>query len=421
MPAHRRSTPRGARSCTPPVALIVAAFAATPFLLAQSGAPDEPTPVLTASKLLDPAEMTGPHHRIEESVRTPGPYHVFTVTSTFGTFEAHGRSQMPVRLQEIAALAALEEVNKAGVVARAAGEQLVKVGTGVVKAVSDPVDTAKGIGSGVKRLGVNLARRSKRVYERATDDSKKQGDGGGAGEMAADAGKRLIGVNSARRKWAQRVNADPYTSNPVLRDALETIAGYDVAGRIATGFVVPIPPLVGTTAKVGDLVWGRDPEALRKLNEERAREIGATDDGFSAFFRNRTFTLTMQTRFIAALHAVPVPGVGDYLESAAEAEDEREALFFVESAEMLQVRHAQTPVASVLTESRAIVARHPDGRTVALLPLDWVRRSDPTTTEFKELAERARRELGATALTLEVSGTVTPAAAKDLASVGWTR
>jgi hypothetical protein len=403
------------------LALLVSSAAVLTHVQPPAPTPDEPDPVLTADALVDPAQLTGPHHRIEPAVRTPGPYHVFTVTSTFGTFEAVGRRQLAVRLQEIAALAALDDVNRAGVVARAAGEQLVKVGTGVVSAVSDPVDTAKGIGSGVKRLGVNLARRTKRAYERVTDDDRKKDDDGNAGDAAADAGKRLIGVNAARRKWAQRVNADPYTSNPVLREALETIAGYDVAGRIATGFVVPIPPLVSTTAKVGDLVWGRDPEALRKLNEARARELRATDDGFGAFFRNRHFTLTMQTRLVAALHAVRVPGLGDYLESAAEAEDEREALFFVESAEMLQMRHAETPVSAVLPESRALVARLAGGGAVALLPLDWVRRSDATTAEFKDLAARARPALGATTLRLEVSGTVTPAAAQALAGVGWTR
>ena len=42
--------------------------------------------------------------------------------------------------------------------------------------------------------------------------------------------------------------------------------------------------------------------------------------------------------------------------TAADAGSEREALFFVESAEMLQRWHARHPVAGVLTDSRALVA-----------------------------------------------------------------
>jgi hypothetical protein len=383
---------------------------------------DESDPTLVASALLDATAMKGPHHTVGEAVRTPGPYHLFIVTSSFGAFEAAGKSQVAVRLQEIDALAALEDVNKAGVVARAAGESLVKVGTGVVNAVTDPVETAKGIGSGVKRLGINIGRRARRAVDRVTADDKKEGDeGGGAGATAADLGKRIIGINSARRRWAQRVGADPYTTNPVLREALEGVAAADVAGRIATSIVVPIPPLVGTTAKVGDLVWGRDPEELRKLNEQRAREMGTPDDGAKAFFRNRNFTLTMQTRIIAALRTVNVPGVGDYVVTAAEAEDDRDALFFVESAEMLQAQHEASATASVLADSRAIVVKRADGTATALLPLDWLRDSASTRAQFAELAERSRRELGATSLRLVVAGTVTPAAAAALETAGWRR
>jgi len=176
---------------------------------------------------------------------------------------------------------------------------------------------------------------------------------------------------------------------------------------------------VGTTADVGSLVWGRDPEELRKLNEARAREIGATEDGAKAFFRNRAFTLTLQTRIIASLRVVNAPGCGDYLASAAEADNPREALFFVESAEMLQQQHESSSVAVVLTDSRALVAKLPAGEALALLPLDWVRQSAETTVEFGALARRAREELGATSLRLRVSGKVSPAAADTLASAGW--
>ena len=215
------------------------------------------------------------------------------------------------------------------------------------------------------------------------------------------------------------MGADPYTTNPVLRDALKRVAEVDVAGGIAAKLAVPIPPLVGTTADVGSLVWGRDPEELRKLNEARAREIGASEDGAKAFFRNRAFTLTRQTRIIAALRVVSVPGCGDYLASAAKAGDAREALFFVESAEMLQQQHESSRVAVVLTDSRALVAKLPAGEALALLPLDWVRQSAETTAEFGELARRAREELGATSLRLRVSGKVSPAAADTLARAGW--
>ena len=116
-----------------------------------------------------------------------------------------------------------------------------------------------------------------------------------------------------------------------------------------------------------------------------------------------------------------MPGAADYLVTAAETDDPREALFFVESAEMLQKEHAATPVARVLTDSRALVVSHGRQDAVALLPLDWIRASETTTTEFRELAARARAELGAKELRVQVSGAMSDRAAASLAALGWRR
>ena len=410
------------------VLLLSAAVAAGAAVSAQPAATpaNESDPAFTAAGLLGATPLAGADYTIDPAVRTPGTWHVFSITSPFGTFEAEGLAQVDVRLQEIAAMRRLEELSKAGVFARSAGESLVKVGTGVVNAVTDPVETAKGIGGGVKRFGVNLGRRTKRAVQRMTDDSPGGSDtntstGARVGGAAAGAAKSLIGINGARRRWARRVGADPYTTNPVLKDALERIAAVDAAGGIATSIAVPIPPIVGTTAKVGDLVWGTDPEELRKLNESRARDLGATADDASTFFRNRAFTLTMQTRLVGALATVGVPGAGDYLASAAEAGDEREALFFVESAELLQREHEMSAVTRVLTDSRAIVAQRAGGEAIVVLPFDWLRAAETTGAEFTELARRAKAELGASTLRVVVSGTVTDAATAVLAAAGWRR
>ena len=199
-------------------------------------------------------------------------------------------------------------------------------------------------------------------------------------DAAESTANNVLGVNNAMRQWAKKVGADPYTTNPVLKSALESVAKVEVAGGIATKVVVPIPMVVSKTADVGDLVWGRDPEELRKLNEGRVKELGTSADGAKAFFRNKAYTLTLETRIIGALHAVRVPGAGAYLETAAEAADEREALFFVESAEMLRDLHKASPVTAVLDDVRALVARLRSGEAVALLPFDWLRRSETTIT-----------------------------------------
>jgi hypothetical protein len=394
------------------VTLAILSTAASP-----APAADEPPPSVTASSILPASTVKGAHHRIEEPVKTETFFHEFSIASDFGAFEAIGRSMLAIRIQEIEALAALTEVSKTDVFLSAAGQSVVSIGKGAASAVTDPAGTVKGLGAGVKRFGVNLGRRGQRAVE-GTDD--KGGAQEGEKESAASsAGKSLIGVTAAARRWARKVNVDPYTTNPVLKQALEDIAKVDVAGSIATKVVVPVPAPVGMTANVGDLVWGQDPEEVRKINEGRAKELGVSDADATGLFRNSWMTLTYQTRLIAALHTVRAAGCADYVRTAAESRSDREALFFVESAEMLQRQHAAAAVAKVLPDSRAMVAATSAGVTSVLLPLDWVRSTSATDKVIRDIDARAKQELGASRVNLVLTGQLSEGARTLVSSLGW--
>jgi hypothetical protein len=339
--------------------------------------------------------------------------------------EAEGRTVLRTRLGEVEALARLDEVSRSAVFVKAAGGAMVNVGKGFVAAVKDPEATVKGIGGGIKRFGVNLGRQGKRAVQSATADKKEADEeeksaAAKAGGAAGGAALSVLGVNSAARRWAEKLKVDPYTSNPVLHDALVSIGKVDAAGGIAAKIVVPIPMIVSTPATVGGLVWGRDPEEVRKVNEQRLSELGVSKDDAGRFFRNPDFTLTNQTRFIAALHAVKAKGCVDYVAAAAESEGERDALFYVESAELLAGLHKTRPVSAILQDSRALVARTRGRRVVALLPFDHLRWTERLAQSAPELATRARKELGARSLEAHVSGSATAAAKAGLAAAGWT-
>jgi hypothetical protein len=385
---------------------------------AQSG--DEPPPNFKASALLAPALVRGAHHEVGENVRTDAFFHEFTLTSLFGPFTATGRSQLAVRLQEIDALAALQEVSKTEVFLAAAGQSVVKIGQGVAAVAKDPVETAKGLGGGFKRLGVNLGRRTQRAVDSASSDRPSDGAAPEKDSAAASAAKGVLGVTGAMRRWAAKVGVDPYTTNPVLRDALASIANVDAAGSIATKVAVPVPRAVSMTSKVGHLVWDKDPEEVRKINEQRLRELSVSDDVAKSLFTSDWFTLTYQTRFIAALHEVRAVDSADYVHTAADARSEREALFFVESAELLQDWHAREPVAAILKDSRTLVAAGRRGDATALLPLDYVRWTTKTEQTVREISGRARKELAATRLRMVLTGRASARAGRELTGLGWT-
>ncbi len=379
-------------------------------------AADEAPPSFTASKLLASDVRKGPHHTVKEPVKTESFFHEFQIASDYGELSAMGLSQLTTRLDETRALAALDEVSKSEVFLKSAGGAVLNVGKSTAKVVTDPVDTAKGVGGGIKRFGVNLGRMSKRAVDSAGSESEAAAPKENAAEGTANA---ALGVSGSMRRWAQKVGADPYTTNPVLFAALKDIGRIDAAGGIASKVVVPLPAVVTTSASVGGLVWGKDPEELRKVNEGRLKALGVSQAVAQRFFQNRAYTLTTQTRFIAALDAVKAKGLAAYAEAAAKADGERAALFFVESAEMLQRAHAAEPVTAVLDDSQVAVARQ-GSRALMLLPLDYVCFTAQSQEVLAEINSRVKGELGVTRLEIWLSGQSSQRMRAEITRLGWT-
>jgi hypothetical protein len=205
----------------------------------------------------------------------------------------------------------------------------------------------------------------------------------------------------------------------VLRKALEDIGRVDAAGGIAAKVVVPIPTLVSTTASVGGMVWGKDPEELLKMNEQRLAALAVDKKVAGEFFKTKPFTLTYQTAFIDSLFTVKPKGAASYVDTATEAETEREALFFTESSLMLKTFAATTPVTAILSDSRAMVAATKDGRAVVLLPVDYVRWTEAFAKAATEVAARAKSELGAQRVEVRMSGRMSPLARTKVTALGF--
>jgi hypothetical protein len=406
-------------------------------LSAYAQEPLEGPAVFKPGEVLPAALVSGPHYTLADQVATEGYFHEFVVKSDYGSFPAESDGMLRIRLREVQALAALDDVSKTQVFIDSAGSSILDVGKSVGAAVTDPTATVKGLGAGVKRYGDTLGRKAKKAAastvdavegavasEKGTDTPKSDA----AGEKSAtdkavaagtSAAKSHFGVTGASRRWAQKLGVDPYSTNPVLRKALEDIGTIDAAGGIAAKAVVPIPSVVGKAADVSELVWGKDPEELRKINEQRLSELGVDKKVAAGFLESKAFSPSRQTRFVAALHAVRAAGLADYVDAARAAASEVEAEFFTESAEMLAALHASDPVKAVLTDSKAMVAVVGGTRAVALLPLDSIRWTEAGRTALTEIAERARKELAAKRLEIQLTGRMSPRALKESAALGW--
>ena len=128
----------------------------------------EAPPKLAASDFLQAGAIAGERHKVDEAVANDGYMNSYGITSDFGHFEAYGTVELFVRLREIGALGALDELTKTEVFSNA----VVEGATASVKALEtiakNPVETAKGIPEGVGKL----FGRTKRSVKKGVDAGK---------------------------------------------------------------------------------------------------------------------------------------------------------------------------------------------------------------------------------------------------------
>jgi len=214
------------------------------LFFAATGPAFEPVATFQASKILPAEIVKGPHHTVSEEVKAEGFYQQFHVVSDFGDIDVEGRTMLRTRVSEIDAIARLSEVSRGEVFAKAAGGAVLHVGKGVVSVITEPVATAKGIGGGLKRFGVNLGRKAKRAANSATKDDKKpegpeRTKKAKALDAAGGAANSVLGVNGAARRWAEKLRVDPYTTNPLCTRRSSMWARSTPPGRSSPGSPSP--------------------------------------------------------------------------------------------------------------------------------------------------------------------------------------
>ncbi|QJR16689.1 hypothetical protein [Usitatibacter palustris] len=383
---------------------------------------------LSGSQLAPPALLKGPLHKVAEPVRVEGYLGKFEIESSVGKFSVRGVNMLGVRVQELGAIAELQKVQKQdafqGALAKSAG--------GIAKfagdAVDDPNKTVENIGSGVGtvfgRVGYMAKSGANYVGDKAVD--KVTGNSTAANTSATGEPEPPsftgdpLGYNSARREWAKKLNVDPYTSNPVLRQLLDKAASASFAGNFAVsltlGAVVgPLQYAYTFDETVRDSVWNKPALDLEKENQAKLVALGVADRTVRDLLRNRWFTPSLQTALTARLGALgKIPGVESVVATAAKVQGETRARFLLESLAMLTDHAKGTKLASLRMSNLVPVGVAADGSAVAAVAVDYV------TWDTDAIAFASRKELGAKGKTLLVAGKVSDAAGKELKKAGWT-
>lgn len=369
----------------------------------------ETPPVLKASELIDPKLLTGPDYQVQDEVTTDGYLAHFVLKTTFGSLDLTSVDLLMVRISEVPAMKQLDEMSSSEVFTKAAAAAAQSSFNSLKTAAQNPVDTVKGIPSGVGRFFKKAAN----SVQKGVDAAKDSGDNGSAG--SGNSGSSLPGYNKARRQWAQDLQVDPYTTNSILSKQLDSVAWAAFAGGLTTRIAMTQAPRpITTTIRISKLVWEMPPEDLQALNKTKLQGMNVEDAAIKAFFGNVHYTPTLQTALVSALEEIgAAKDRASVIQLATTADSEEDAIFITGSVQTLANYNKKVPVASIQIAGAVIAATTKQGRWIVPAALDYV----CWTEQVKDFA--VREDLKAKDRVILLTGKASPRAREGFASAGW--
>jgi hypothetical protein len=413
----------------PKFAVCVTLAAAAGLSQAQGTPGQQPEAVLPGIELAHARLLGGPLHRVAEPVAVEEHLGRFVIESKFGKFTVRGANMLAVRVNELQAIEELQKVEKDSAFTAALSKSVSGVATFAGNAVTDPGRTVENIGRGIGtvfgRIGYLAQSGADSVGDAASDltaTGAKPKPAAAAGEPAPPSFTGdPFGYNAARREWAQKLNIDPYTSNPLLRPLLDDASSATFAGNFAVSLtlgavVSPLHIAYSFDDTVRQSVWNKPPIDLEKENQEKLLALGAPERAVRDLLRNTWFTPTLQTALVARLAVLgKMEGIESVVRAAAATQGETRARFLLESLAMLATHHQkQARVVKVLMNDIVPAGVAADGGIVVAVATDYGVRNE-------DAAGFAQR-MGATPAgkVLLTAGKVSPQLLQELEKTGWT-
>lgn len=362
--------------------------------------------VLTAS------EIKGPYHRVNDPVVAYGYRDSFTVSSNFGEFQVAGDGALRKLLHEIAAIAELEKQKKSSSFVKGVGNAAKAPFQLTKSLIQHPVDTVTGVPKGVWQLTENAGTAVSNVKD-PTEDSRTA---------------QVLKMSSFKREIAAKLGVDPYSSNKVLQKELNSLAWAQTVGDWSVSFALaPLsgaaPTIVSTmrmTNSVNNALKEEPPARLRIMNDQKLAQAGVPEDLRKRYLDHPAFSPRHDTILAEALAGIgAVQGVPTIVEAALAAEDEADANFYTQLAQILRGYHeGKSPLAQIAIVDGVFTARATDGSLLVPLPVDrvvWTANADAISQRL--VASRASGATGT--LDVWMTGTASPRARTELEKRGF--
>ncbi|HEY1267238.1 MAG TPA: hypothetical protein VGH16_08280 [Candidatus Binatia bacterium] len=384
-----------------------------PLLLFAAQPAYEAPGILSASKILPPELLSGPHHRVQEQVRNDGYLNIYTIDSKFGQFTAVSTAILRKRVQEIDALAVMEQIKGTKEYGASIKEAGLDTLAGMKNLITSPVQTVKGAVGG---LGT--------AFRRAGDAM--------AGPKRSDAEdnrvKDWIGFSKTKREYAYQLGVDVYSDNKVLQDRLDEIAWAGYAGGLTWAAAMMAVPggaglaisVSGSHKLLNDVFRTTPPTDLRRMNQDKIAKMGVQPEVADLFVNNSLYTPREQTILVAALDQMTgVANRGVFINTAALSDTKTLTYFRQRTAEMYLGYHKNVaPIESFQSIGGLAAARIRDA-VIFTLPLDHLVWTE-TMARFLTAANKKVDDLsGAKRKQLWVGGTLSDRAREEIRKLGW--
>ena len=393
-------------------------LAATGGAHAQAGTGYEPEPVLNARTSPSPSCSRGPTSRSTRRSRSKGSSRT-SPSARVSAFTAYGLRMLPIRVNEVEAIARLDEVSRTREFAAAMGRAAVRPVTSAVNMATRPVETVTGLPGGVTRLFGRVRLGAQRISQAAT------APGQSAVERTADTSSRVgsvtvtaLGFEQERRQLAERLGVDPYTTNPILSERLTNVAWAAFSGRFsiqaASAILMPYSLIMSGVSATNRAVFDVPPGDLINRATAIFRETGATTEQAQALMQNLQYSLTDLTALATGLDRLKgVPGRDDVVIFAAAAGAQVEVNFVVGAVNMLARSHESVAPLARIAAPGPIVGRTAAGALVVPAPVDYMSWIEPLGRLVGQPAFQAPQKV------VVLSGQMSPLAEKNLTNRGW--
>lgn len=325
----------------------------------------EAPPTLSASDVLAPELYKSTFYTVADPVPTADHFYQFDVRSHYGLYQITSLEMMKIRAHEIRILDRAVALKDQYEFLHSAGGRIEAMGEALVGTVVHPVETAKAVTEGVGRKIEGVARIFKGRKRSEHRDSFF---------------KELI-LAKHKRKVADELDVDVYSTNPQIQDLLDSIATERAAGQVTVDLgTIFIPGGIGVVVSVGKFEANmkgllRDMSAgeLVGMNNDKLEYMGISPELREQFINQTKYSPRHQTYLVGALEQMRgVKHRSAFIRAALHADSEASALYYQKAAELLAYYHnKERPILQLANAGGLPVAYTEGGGMLVVPPNDY--------------------------------------------------